>query len=190
MRVHQNRALFFFLLLQFALKNSSLILKMQIHRARSHASRYRFEKFGNRFRRVISIWVQIERSKWKSKSVPATYSFENTQTNFARIYYFSPRDALFWKQYTKEALRRWTIAKTDCSECLDYLCIRISRVKYILMRFSYSPSISLINLKQREEVVVLKRANLVFPQLRREQTKSERRRGRWRPMRIPQMVIN
>ena len=46
---------FFFLLLQFALKNSSLILKMQIHRARSHASRYRFEKFGNRFRRVISI---------------------------------------------------------------------------------------------------------------------------------------
>jgi len=106
----------------------------------------------------------------------------------AHLLFFTARRAV-WKQYTKEALRRWTIAKTDCSECLDYLCIRISRVKYILMRFSYSPSISLINLKQREEVVVLKRANLVFPQLRREQTKSERRRGRWRPMRIPQMVI-
>ena len=53
-RASEPRSLFF-LLLQFALKNSSLILKMQIHRARSHASRYRFEKFGNRFRRVISI---------------------------------------------------------------------------------------------------------------------------------------
>lgn len=115
MRVHQNRALFFFLLLQFALKNSSLILKMQIHRARSHTSRYRFEKFGNRFRRVISIWVQIERSKRKSKSVPATYSFENTQTNFARIYYFSPRDALFENNTQKRLcddgrLRKRTVA--------------------------------------------------------------------------------
>ena len=53
-RASEPRSLFF-LLLQFALKNSSLILKMQIHRARSHISRYRFEKFGNRFKRVISI---------------------------------------------------------------------------------------------------------------------------------------
>lgn len=113
-RASEPRSLFF-LLLQFALKNSSLILKMQIHRARSHASRYRFEKFGNRFRRVISIWVQIERSKRKSKSVPATYSFENTQTNFARIYYFSPRDALFENNTQKRLcddgrLRRRTVA--------------------------------------------------------------------------------
>ena len=105
---------FFFLLLQFALKNSSLILKMQIHRARSHTSRYRFEQFRNRFRRVISIWVQIERSKRKSKSVPATY-FENTQTNFARIYYFSPRDALFENNTQKRLcddgrLRKRTVA--------------------------------------------------------------------------------
>ena len=41
-----------------------------------------------------------------------------------------------------------------------------------------APSIIANNISSREEVVVLKRANLVFPQLRREQTKSERRRGR------------
>ena len=53
-RASEPRSLFFFSFSNSRLK-IRLILKMQIHRARSHTSRYRFEKFGNRFRRVISI---------------------------------------------------------------------------------------------------------------------------------------
>ena len=85
--------------------------------ARACTSRYRFEKFGNIFRRVIDAWVQNARSIRRKKRVTATY-FENTQiSNFARIYFFIP---LFKKTNKKKFCDEGWLKKRREMKCLNF----------------------------------------------------------------------